>query len=115
MTMLPLHGALASAAGVSLSQTAGSETERTQSDTVAQRRGLDAEKHAEQSAGIGQTEQDQETSDRDADGRRHWERRDEAGTKLPNDSARPVSETDSNLRQSKDPTGQSGVNLDLTG
>jgi hypothetical protein len=115
MTMLPLHGTLASAAGAPLSQTAGAESERAQKDSVAQRRGIDAEKHAEQSAGIGQTEQDQETSERDADGRRLWERPDEKAKTDPATEPKTAAEAEVHNRQSKDPTGQSGTKLDLTG
>lgn len=110
MTMVPLGGLLVSAAGAPLSQTAGSETERAQKESSSQQRQLDANQHAEQSAGIGQTEQDQGTSDRDADGRRLWE--------APVDGkkeAKTAAEAEAEARQSKDPTGQSGTRLDLTG
>jgi hypothetical protein len=110
--MLPIGGMLASAAGTALSQTSGSETERTQKDTLAQRRTADADLHAEQSAGIGQTQEDQESSERDADGRRLWERPPEEGQKQAPTTAQ---EQELTARQSKDPTGQSGTNLDLTG
>ena len=61
---------LSSAAGAPLSQTAGSETERAQKESLAQQRQVGRDQKAEQAAGIGQTEQDQESSERDADGRR---------------------------------------------
>jgi hypothetical protein len=102
---------LTSAAGTALSQTVGSETERAQKESSNEQRVADAEKHAEASAGIGQTEEDQATSDRDADGRRLWEKPPEVAKK--NASAEP--DADSASRQSKDPTGQSGTRLDLTG
>jgi hypothetical protein len=110
MTMVPLGGLLTSAAGAPLSQTVGSETERTQTDASTQRRIADADKHAEQSAGIGQTEQDQETSERDADGRRLWEKPVDAKKAASLEHAAEI-----DTRQSKDPTGQSGTRLDLTG
>jgi hypothetical protein len=113
--MLPVSGTLTSAAGAPLSQTAGSESERAQKDAIAQRRTIDANQHAEQSAGIGQTEQDQETSERDADGRRLWERPGENGRKAEADPSNAGSDADVPIRQSKDPTGQSGTKLDLTG
>jgi|SRR6187431_3268719 len=115
MTMLPLQGTLTSAAGSPLSQTVGAEAGRTQKDAISQRRTIEANEHAEQSAGIGQTEQDQETSERDADGRRFWERPGEKPNTHESDAATTVNETDGPTRQSKDPTGQSGTNLDLTG
>jgi hypothetical protein len=115
MTMIPLGSALTSAAGTALSQTAGSDTERAQKDTISQRRIIDADLHAEQSAGIGETEKDQESSERDADGRRLWERPGEYSKKNETDCSIADSEADVQSRQSKDPTGQSGTKLDLTG
>lgn len=111
MTMVPLGGILTSAAGAPLSQTAGSETERAQKESSSQQRQLDADTHAEQTAGIGQTEHDQETSERDADGRRMWEGPPERRKDPPN----AAEETATEARLSKDPTGQSGTHLDLTG
>ena len=110
MSMVPLGGMLSSAAGASLSQTAGSEAERSQKEALSQHRQLDAAQHAEKSAGIGQTDKDQESSGRDADGRRLWELPAEA-KKSPPAAIDPEAES----RQSKEPTGQSGTKLDLTG
>jgi hypothetical protein len=108
--MIPIGGMLSSAAGASLSQTAGSETERLK-DSATQQRVASAEQKAADSAGIGLTEQDQESSERDADGRRLWEGPPEGQKKA------VVSEVEIETlsRQSKDPTGQSGTQLDLTG
>jgi len=111
MTMLPLGGIISSAAGAPLSQTQGSETERAQKDSLAQSRQVEAKQKADAAAGIGHTEQDQESSERDADGRRFWE----ASTKQeapPRDGEAP---SEQSTRQSKDATGQSGTKLDLTG
>ena len=111
MSMGPLGGIIGSAAGAPLSQTAGSETERLQKDSLAQNRQVDADQKAERAAGIGQTEQDQESSERDADGRRLWE----APPKPPKPSPEKPAELAAAARQSKDATGQSGTQLDLTG
>src|SRR4249920_3136861 len=109
MSMGPVGGVVGSAAGTSLSQTAGSETERAK-DSLSQQRQVDANQKAELAAGIGQTEQDQESSERDADGRRLWEAPVKPG------KAQDTTEDDAaHSRQSKDPTGQSGTKLDLTG
>lgn len=109
MTMLPLGGLVGSAAGAPLSQTAGSEVERTQKDALAQQRQVENEYQAERAAGIGETDEDRESSERDADGRRLWEAPPEAAH---SDEGEP----DATLpRQSKDATGQSGTQLDLTG
>jgi hypothetical protein len=111
MTMVPIGGMLSSAAGASLSQAAGSETERAQKESSTQQRVASADQKAADSAGIGQTQQDQESSERDADGRRLWEH--------PPDGKKKAGAVDLDAealsRQSKDPTGQSGTQLDLTG
>jgi hypothetical protein len=110
MSVGPLGGIVGSAAGAPISQTAGSETERTQRDASVQQRELNTNQRAEQAAGIGTTEQDQETNERDADGRRPWEAPvDERGAATPDDTA------ETSPRQSKDATGQCGNQLDLTG
>jgi len=112
MTMAPLGGIVSSAAGAPLSQTAGSEAERVQKDGQSHSRQVDADQQAEKAAGIGQTHEDQESSERDADGRRLWEAPASEAKNKPNEDA-DVAE--SATRQSKDATGQSGTQLDLTG
>ena len=106
MSVGSLGGLVGSAAGSPLSQTTGSETERTQRDSAVKDRNVHALERAERAAGIGTTEQDQEASERDADGRRLWE-------------APPDEQSDADAaqagRMSKGPTGQSGTQLDLTG
>jgi len=109
MSMIPLGGLIGSAAGAPLSQTAGSETERAQKDALAQNRQADSSRQADETAGIGRTKQDQESSERDADGRRLWEAPPEAAKDKAADA------NDAATRQSKDASGQSGTNLDLTG
>ena len=111
MSVGSLGGIISSAAGAPLSQTAGSETERAQKDSLAQSRQVDANQKAEMAAGIGQTEQDQESSERDADGRRLWESQDKSKKEAGHDEE----SAETSLRQSKDATGQSGTKLDLTG
>jgi hypothetical protein len=113
MSMGPLGGIAGSAAGVPLSQSAGSETERAQKDAHAQHRQVDTEQRAERAAGIGQTDKDQESSERDADGRRLWEAPAEPADDDQNDDATNAAGV--SPRQSKDATGQSGTHLDLTG
>ena len=110
MSMGPMGGVIGSAAGAPLSQTAGSETERAQKNSLAQSRQVDSNQKAELAAGIGQTEQDQESSERDADGRRLWEESTKRGKQPQGGES-----ADGSSRQSKDATGQSGTKLDLTG
>ena len=73
MSIGSTSGIVVSVAGSPLAQTRGSETEKAGHDTSGQQRQVDNDKNAEKAAGIGQAEQDQQTSDRDADGRRIWE------------------------------------------
>ena len=110
MTVGPMGGIVGSAAGTPLSQTAGSEAERASKDASAGQRVAESKEKSEKASGIGQTEQDQEASERDADGRRLWEappggKEEDAQTK----------ENKSSQRKSKDPTGNSGNSLDLSG
>lgn len=108
MSLGPLGGAMTgvtgSAAGSALSQKAGS-AERASKDAAAQERGVEADLKTELASGIGQTEQDGEASDRDADGRRLWERpedepKDEASDEQPetNDAPDPDTDTDTGGR-----------------
>jgi len=109
MSMGALGGVVGSAAGAPLSQTAGSESERAK-ESASHERAFDANQKAELASGVGHTEQDQESSERDADGRRLWEAPAKRGEK----KLTPEEEA-AQSRQSKDPTGQSGTKLDLTG
>jgi hypothetical protein len=111
MTMAPLGGIVSSAVGAPLSQASGSDTERAQKDGQALGRQIVAEEKAAQAAGIGQTNEDQESSERDADGRRPWEVPAKRGR-----SAAPADEPpDAAARLSKDASRQCGNQLDLTG
>lgn len=112
MSMGPVFGIVASAAGTPLSQTAGAEVERTQRDVASFQRQVDGDERTEKAAGIGQTDADQETTERDADGRRLWESQEK------NEQGKGDASADDEqtlAKQSKDPTGQSGTKLDLTG
>jgi hypothetical protein len=99
-------GIIGSAAGTPLSQAKGTETDKAAQSTSDQARQVQSDRHAEAAAGIGQTEQDEQASDRDADGRRPWE----IGGKKPDDD-----EESANTLLSKDPTGEKGNQLDLSG
>jgi len=98
------------AAGTPLAQAKGSEVQRAAHDSAQQERQVEAGRRATDAAGIGATEGDEnETSDRDADGRRLWE--------IPAGKGPPTADaTDgSNDGSVKDPTGQNGTQLDLAG
>lgn len=90
----------------SLNQARGNETERAQHDTAAKERQIAGDRQAESAAGVGTTEGDEAAGERDADGRRLWERPPAAkATEAGKEEATNV----------KDPSGQSGSLLDLTG
>ena len=90
-------------------QSRGSEPERSQQDDSVQQRKVQSDQKAESASGVGETAKDQETAERDADGRRLWEppTTDEANEDGEPDSADSV--------QSKAATGDRGANLDLSG
>lgn len=101
-------GTIGSAAGSQLAQGHGSDVNRAQQETTDHARQTQSADKAESASGVGQTEQDEETADRDADGRRLWEAPPEVedaeqGEREPGD------------QRSKDPTGQKGGQLDLSG
>ena len=86
------------------------ETDKTQQAATEQSRAADASERAELAAGIGQTAEDSEAADRDADGRRLWER--------PPAKKQPVAASESPpaaAALAKDPTGTCGGELDLVG
>lgn len=100
-------GMAGSAAGAPLAQGKGSDVNRSQQDTGEQNRQTQAAEKAEKAAGIGETEQDQEASDRDADGRRLWEHVPEGKDN--------EEEQNEEKHAGRDPTGQVGGRLDLNG
>jgi len=86
------------------------EADRVQRETTEQARAVEADQRAEHAGGIGETEEDSQTSERDADGRRIWERPEETKRKT-EASAQSVSEP----TRGKDPSGACGNQLDLVG
>ena len=108
MSVGPMGGIVASAAGSPLAQAKGADVERTQQETVNQQRQVQGEFRAEAAAGIGQADgEDHEASERDADGRRPWE------PPVRKNAAQAESAPRTPL--AKDVTGQSGTQLDLSG
>lgn len=105
-------GMIGSIAATPLSQTKGSDVEKAAQDTSNQARSGQASERAENAAGIGQTEEDSEANERDADGRRLWEagpQPEEAAADETADAPRDAGP------QSKDPSGMSGNTIDLSG
>jgi hypothetical protein len=100
-------GLIGSFATSSMAQRVG-DVDKVERDTADRARESKSDTAAEDAAGIGQTEQESEASDRDADGRRPWE--------LPSHAA-PQEEVAATAPPSAahDPTGQSGRTLDILG
>jgi hypothetical protein len=112
MSIGSLGNVALSAAGAPLAQTKGGEMERTQQESAGQQRVAESGRKAEAASGIGETDgDDHETAERDADGRRLWEAPDEKKKKEAKASVSASAEP----RLSKDASGLSGNNLDLTG
>jgi hypothetical protein len=109
MTIGSLGGVSSLAASPTTQRT--SDTEKTQAATSDKGRADSAAEYAEQAAGIGETREESESSDRDADGRRLWE----FGEKKKEEEAAAEASESAPLPQAKDPSGSSGSNLDLTG
>jgi hypothetical protein len=103
-------GIIGGLAGTPLPQRAA-EADKTQRDAADQTRAAQAAERAEMAAGIGQTEEDSQANDRDADGRRPWEM--PANPDQAPEAANPTAE--SPTARSKDPTGTCGAELDVDG
>ena len=113
MNVGPL-GMIGSAAGSPLSQIKGSDADKSTQAATDQSRRTDSADNAEKAAGIGQTEQDEQASDRDADGRRLWERSDASTDRASQERDAPDGDAPGQAPQSKDASGQSGSQLDLS-
>jgi hypothetical protein len=112
MSIIPTSGIVVSAAGIGLAQTGGLDAIRAQQAATAQQRHAESALRAEDTAGIAATDgEDQETNDRDADGRRQWEF---SGAQQHQSADQDAA--DSNVPHlPKDPSGESGNELDLSG
>lgn len=109
MSVGPNGGVLGSAAGAPFAQTRGADAERSAVDGAGRDRQTDDAQRAQRTSGVGQTEEEQGASDRDADGRRLLEAPAEAGEQ----ESASTDATETPL--SKDPTGEAGNQLDLLG
>jgi hypothetical protein len=111
MSIGPMGNLPISAAGSPLTQSQGTEADRSRQTSAAQQRQAAGDESARQASGIGQASQDQEASDRDADGRRLWE-------KTPRGANQPADDHDEQAagppHPPPDPSGESGGTLDVT-
>lgn len=103
-------GLAGTVAGTQLAQAKGSDIDKAKADATHQQRHTDSALKADAAAGIGTTQGDTETSDRDGDGRRVWELDGEKKADTPAQGELPGAPP-----LSKDPTGSSGQQLDLCG
>lgn len=110
MSVGPSLGLVSSVAATPLAQAKGSDLEKQKTDAAQKQRQDDSVEKAEAAAGIGKTEEESATSDRDADGRRPWE----IGPPEHQSAGEAPAESNAPPR-SKDPTGQCGQSLDLSG
>jgi hypothetical protein len=85
--------------------------QRARQETTDQARQVRADDKAENAAGVGETEQDEQASDRDADGRRLWE----APPESPDEAAESEHGSDDTTHRGRDPRGDCGSRLDLSG
>ena len=104
-------GIVGGLAGMPLSQRTA-ELERAERETAEQAREAKAAEKAEDAAGIGQTEEDSQAAERDADGRRPWEQQGKPKAAANQD---PPAESGPVPARPKDPTGERGGELDLVG
>ncbi len=103
-------GIVGGLAGSSLAQTTGAAPERAKQDAAQFQRQVASTQQAADAAGIGLTNEDHHASDRDADGRQPWElppaKAEQDASQEPDDQAGA---------KPKDPSGDAGTILDLTG
>jgi hypothetical protein len=109
MSVGPLSSIAGSVAGTSLAQTRGSDVDRAQQESSARELRARSDEKAEMASGIGEADgENHQTNERDADGRRLWEFPRRQAEQDPGDDGSPRPE-------GRDPTGQSGSILDLSG
>lgn len=105
-------GIASSLAASPLAQNSSSEVNRNQQASRDQSRQVESAEKAEKAAGVGDPEESEKTSDRDADGRRAWEK---PARSHDDPSAHDDDSCGGGGSKSKDPTGQRGGSLDLSG
>ncbi len=109
MSIGPMNAIAASVAGTPLAQTRGPDVERAGQDLGVQQHAVQGELTAESASGVGETDgEEHQTGERDADGRLPWKIQ-VADKETGDDEDVPAGPP------AKDPAGQSGNLLDLSG
>jgi hypothetical protein len=102
----------ASAAGTSLAQSSGPDKAVAQQDVYVRQRALEAAQETEDAQGIGQTDgDDNQTNERDADGRTPWM----IGGRPPAPAVDESAEEPAVESPVADASGERGSHLDLSG
>lgn len=110
MSIGPLNPVATSIVGTPTGHMAGADAARAAHEAANQQVQAHNNVRAENAAGIGATDgEDNQASDRDADGRRLWERTAKPGRKPAASDAAPQQPL------SRDPKGETGQTLDLSG
>jgi hypothetical protein len=109
-----------SALGAAQTQTQSADFDRTAQEVAEQAREHDSETKAENAEGVGQTDGEEHgTNQRDADGRRLWEKNPAQSADEEKTEEQPSEDSDDEASDpphaSRDATGQSGSQLDLMG
>ena len=115
MSVGPMGASFASSiAATDLAQRSAGDVPATQQATSNHSRKVDSTEKAEKAAGVGDPEESEKASDRDADGRRAWEH---VGHPEEDSETEPElsGEATYDRSQQKDPTGLKGREIDLSG
>ncbi|QDU74903.1 hypothetical protein Pan97_19230 [Bremerella volcania] len=113
MSVGPMGASIASSiAATNLAQRNSSDVSGAQQATSTHARVVESTEKAEKAAGVGDPEESEKTSDRDADGRRAWER---PGHDSDEVEGELEGEATYDAGPQKDPTGVKGREIDLSG
>lgn len=110
MSITPAFGIAQSFASSSLTLAKGADADRAAAEVAEQVTAIEANEKSDNTAGLGEAEEQSGASERDADGRRMWElphkqAEEEASANVAPPGVSPV----------KDASGQRGTQLDLLG
>lgn len=114
MSVGPMGASIASSLAASnLAQRNSSDVSGAQQATSNQSRAIDSAEKAEKAAGVGDPDESEKVSDRDADGRRAWERPQHEGEEAA-DEETPEEPTYDDGHE-PDPNSSKGHEIDLSG